>query len=200
MVFAAILIYIEGKYCLKNYECHVLFLVILPSDDFAESRESSTVLSFIHLHFVLHYLIFIMGAHWAVPVHSLQFLSTIHSFMIVGVTKGKFPEWPFVFLMQISSWKDTRKRITSLSLLCATVAANKTKPSSICFCWESFNNRWVLNTSPMNINSACSVLRKDLIICVCWLSCNFLLSSQSFANHVAINILRRWDKSPKVYL
>ena len=57
-----ILIDIERKYCLKNYECHALFLVSLSSDDFAESRESSTVLSFVHLHFVLQYLIFIMGA------------------------------------------------------------------------------------------------------------------------------------------
>ena len=131
----------------------------------------------------------IMGAHWAVPVHSLQFLSTIHSFMIVGYEREiSRMNFRFSYANQF-----VERYETSLSLLCATVAANKTKPSSICFCWESFNNRWVLNTSPMNINSACSVLRKDLIICVFWLSCNFLLSSQSFANHVAINIFQRWD-------
>ena len=152
-----ILIYIERKYYLKNYEFYLLFLVSLSSDDFAESRESSTVLWFIHLHFVLHYLIFIMGAHWAVPVHSLQFLSTIHSFMIVGYEREiSRMNFRFSYANQF-----VERYETSLSLLCATVAANKTKPSSICFCWESFNNRWVLNTSPMNINSACSVLRKD---------------------------------------
>ena len=34
-------------------------------------------------------------------------------------------------------------------MLYATVVANKTKRSSICFCWESFNNRWVLNTTQL---------------------------------------------------
>jgi len=42
-------------------------------------------------------------------------------------------------------------RQSLLSLLCATVAANKTKQSSIYFYWESVNNRWVLNTTLKNI-------------------------------------------------
>ena len=57
-----ILIYIERKYYLKNYECHLLFLASLSSGDFEESRESSAMLSFIHLHFVLYYLIFILSS------------------------------------------------------------------------------------------------------------------------------------------
>ena len=46
---------------------------------------------------------------------------------------------------------------TPLSLLSTTVAANQTKWSSICFCWESLNKRWVPSNIPMNtIYSQCS--------------------------------------------
>ena len=52
-------------------------------------------------------------------------------------------------------------RQSLLSLLCATVAANKTKRSSICFCWESFNNRWVLNIQLRWTSITRSVLLTD---------------------------------------
>ena len=54
-----------------------------------------------------------------------------------------------------------------LSLLCATVPANKTKQSSICFYWESLNNRSVLNTTPKNIIYSQCVANglKSLVFC-----------------------------------
>ena len=107
-------------------------------------------------------------------VHSL--LSAILVLYLL-VIKGNFSnDLSFSLCKSIRGKIRESGRQSLLSLLCATVAANKTKQSSICFYWESLNNRWVLNTTPKNIiYSQCVANGK--IISVLWLSCNFLLSS-----------------------
>ena len=71
----------------------------------------------------------------------------------IGYENESFPEqWPFVLLTENNSCgKDIRRQLQNLlSLLPTTVASNQTKRSSICFGWESLNNRWVLRNIPMN--------------------------------------------------
>ena len=92
-------------------------------------------------------------------VRTEQYQSIVHSFCPQSMfynyllRKGNSPNY-----LSFSLCKSIRGKIREisrqslLSLFCATVDANKTKRSSICLCWESFNNRWVLNATPMNIN------------------------------------------------
>ena len=107
-------------------------------------------LFFFILSFIISYIT--MGAYWPVAVHGPQFPVRNPRFILIGYEKKNFPND-----LSFSSCKSIRGKIREsnrpslLSLLCATLAANKTKRSSICFCWESFNNRWVPNTTPMNI-------------------------------------------------
>ena len=51
----------------------------------------------------------------------------------------------------VERYEKADDRVYAVCFASATIAANKTKRSSICFWGESFNNRWVLNTTPMNI-------------------------------------------------
>ena len=84
-------------------------------------------------------------------VRSEQCQSTVHSFCPQSMFyncllwKGNSPNDLSFSLCKSICGKRNQSTEFSFSLLCATVAANKTELSSICFCWESFNNRWVLN-------------------------------------------------------
>lgn len=66
--------------------------------------------------------------------HSLQFLSTSHILHFCWLWKGNFPnDLSFSICKSIRGKIRESSRQRLLSLLCATVVANKAKRSSICF-------------------------------------------------------------------
>ena len=77
-------------------------------------------------------------------------------------------EWIPVFLMQINSWKDTRRQLHSLlSFLWPKVTANQGKRTFVCFYWV-LNNRWAPSNTTMNTTCSRSVLQMTSIIFLHW--------------------------------
>ena len=128
-------------------------------------------------------------------VRSEQCQSIVHNFWLQSMFyncllwKGNSPnDLSFSLCKSICGKIREIIRQSLLSLRCPTVAANKTKLSSICFCWESFNNRKVLNITPMNINY--SQRFANGLNHLCFLTIVQLPVIIIVGNHVSSNVLR----------
>ena len=136
----------------KGYE-----LSNLSHRDFAESKESCTALLNTHIHCVPVIIqCFMIIAHWAVQVHSPQFLYAIYIlYWQVSVQKGNFPYNDLLSLLAntfVERYEKTIKILLSLLLVFATEGVSQTINGLIPFVYtdrESLSARWVPKNSPM---------------------------------------------------
>ena len=93
------------------------------------------MLSFIHLHFVVHYLIFYYEcALSSASPRSTAFICNPCFIIVYHERENSQNDVSFSLCKSIRGKIREISRQSLLSLLCASEAANKTKLSSICFC------------------------------------------------------------------
>ena len=163
---------------------------------------SHTTLLYIHLHQGLHYPtlnFYNISAHWIMPVYSLCPHSIIRTYWLIW--KGKYPDqWPFINTQLINLWKDVRRQLqSSHSLLSTTEVANQTKGSTVFFfffCWESLNNRSVLN-STFKLMNIMDLQGLDRLSHLHLLNIVQLSIEVAVGNHVAITFSRLKSKPDK---